>query len=136
VAADGSIWVCGSSDDYLGTSDIYRGVLVRWSPTGDETWASIGSATKPATFYNVAVDPSGNAYVAGSILRGASSDGFAAKFTPAGTRSWISYVSLTSRTDDLLEDVAVGPSGTVYATGTLNEGMARNSRAVVLRLKR
>lgn len=45
-------------------------------------------------------------------------------------------MSLTSNTDDLLEDVAIGPSGTVYATGTLNEGMAHTSRAVVLRLKR
>lgn len=60
---------------------IYRGVLVRWSPTGDEMWASIGSATQPATVYIVTVDPAGNAYVAGSILRGASSDGVAARFT-------------------------------------------------------
>jgi hypothetical protein len=135
VAADGTILVCGQSDDYLGDSDVERGVLVRWSAAGAKTVSMLGSAKSPASFQAVTTDASGNAYVAGWLKRGASSDGLAARYTPAGTRSWITYVSLTSSSWDVLEEVTLGPSGGLYAVGTLNEE-ARNSRGVALRIRR
>jgi len=69
------------------------------------------------------------------MQRGAGADGVAAKYTPAGARSWLTYVRLTSASDDYLEDVALGPSGSVYAAGALNDE-ARNSKAVVVRFRR
>jgi hypothetical protein len=79
-------------------------------------------------------DAAGNAYVAG-FRRRTSDDGLVAKYTPTGTRRWVSYVGYTTNSSDALDAIALGPSGYVYATGELN-GEVRNTRAVVVKVRR
>jgi uncharacterized delta-60 repeat protein len=135
VTADGSIWVCGSSDNYVSaTNDYTRGVVVRWSPSGVATGRTMGAGKSEAGFMAITTDAAGNAYVAGFYKR-ASDDGLVAKYTPAGTRQWVSYVGYTTKSSDTLDAIALGPSGYVYATGELN-GQARNARAVLVKIRR
>jgi hypothetical protein len=57
------------------------------------------------------------------------------KYTPAGTRQWVSYVGYTTHSSDALDAIALGLSGYLYATGELN-GNIRNTRAVVVKIRR
>jgi outer membrane protein assembly factor BamB len=75
----------GNQVTATGVSENQNAVLVKYNVSGTAQWAqSITQGTEGCTFDSVAVDSSGNVYVAGS-LRGSGEYGFGAGVTAAGT---------------------------------------------------
>ena len=82
----------------------------------------------------IAVDTSGNIYVAGDTLSGSPFaagnpfqitpggrvDAFVAKLTPAGTVTYVTY--LGGSNDDVADGIAVDSNGNAYVTGYTNSG--------------
>ena len=123
LAADrqGNAWVAGSSE-MAGGSTI--GALFKWSPSGERLFAdTVGSSTMPARFATITVDAGGNAYAGGRIdVGGASgSDIMVAKYTAAGTRSWLTRFGYAAEDDRTLK-VVRGDATSVYAIGRLDAG--------------
>jgi hypothetical protein len=92
--------------------------ILKYNSSGTKIWAvTIDSAT----FKDITTDSSGNVYVTGSTtgaLYGTNSGGsdmIVAKYTSAGTQTWIRQLGSTA--DDTGNDVAVDSSGNVYVTG-------------------
>jgi hypothetical protein len=85
----------------------------------------------------VAVDASGNVYIAGytsGSMDGPSSGGydmFLVKYDAAGTRQWTRQLGTTSQADiwNIYMGVAVDTSGNVYVTGNTTVGLDGNANA-------
>jgi hypothetical protein len=64
----------------------------------------------------VAVDAAGNAYIAGTSTNAGVDRGFVAKYSPTGTKLFITYISSGCTNTDVLA-IAVDSSGNSYLTG-------------------
>lgn len=133
VAADGSVWACGSSRPATGT----HSAVVKWSPTGVRRFARVvGRGTPGVELWGLALDAAGNAYMSGDAGRADGSwDGYATKFSPAGRSLWKRYVGSTAGADDDLGDICLGPAGTLFAAGEADWDGA-DPQGVVLKLRR
>jgi hypothetical protein len=95
------------------------------------TYASFFGGTSDETAYAVAIDSSGNAYIAGSTssadlpatsgaysrqIAGGSSDAFVAKFSPTGALLYATYLGGSAA--DVAYAIAVDSQGNAYLTGT------------------
>jgi hypothetical protein len=95
------------------------------------TYATFFGGTSDETAYAVAVDPSGNAYIAGSTssadlpatsgaysrqFAGGTSDAFVAKFSPTGALLYATY--LGGGAADVAYALAVDSQGNAYLTGS------------------
>jgi uncharacterized delta-60 repeat protein len=116
VAGDGSVYVVG------GTSSFGQGGLfvLRFAPDGTLVWQRLreGGAAE-----GVAVAGDGSVYAAGLLGRPGGlgdSDVQLVKLDPAGTLVWQRVYS-TARNVDARGGVAVGPDGSVYAAGALQD---------------
>lgn len=123
-APDGGVYVAGySSGSYGGTSAGDKdAILARIAPDGRVSWSRQFGGPGEDKAYAVAADASG-VYVAGGTSAGlpgttylGGTDGWLARFTPAGTREWVTAEGATG--DDLLAGLAVTATGTVVATGS------------------
>ncbi len=132
VAVDksGSVYVTGVTSGGLdghtnaGGKDMF---LVKYNAAGEKQWIKqLGTALDDYGFA-VAVDASGNAYVAGGTegnLGGSNPGGidmFLAKYDPDGNRVWTKQSSRPS--EDYGSAVAVDDSGYVYVTGIQGDGL-------------
>jgi DNA-directed RNA polymerase subunit H (RpoH/RPB5) len=80
----------------------------------------------------IALDPAGNAYIAGRASTGfpvttgafqtshggGGSDPFVAKLSPTGTLLYATYLGGTDGANEQASDIAVGPNGSAYVVGT------------------
>ena len=80
----------------------------------------------------IAIDPTGNAYIAGRASTGfpvttgafqtahggGGTDAFVAKLSPTGTLIYATYLGGSDGAAELASDVAVGPTGSAYVVGT------------------
>jgi len=126
VAAGGDIYVAGGTQGSLdgnlsaGSTDLF---LTKYDATGLKQWTrQFGSAASDEAF-GVAVDGSGNAYVAGSTfgsLDGNSSAGgfdlFLTKYDAAGVKQWTRQFGTTASDEAL--GVAVDGSGSAFVAGS------------------
>ena len=105
-----------------GTSEAFAAKL---ASDGSLTWNSfLGSSGATDIAYGVAVDGSGNVYVAGNSgatwgtpvrAHSGDTDGFAAKLTGSGTLTWNTFLGTAGT--DAANGVAVDGSGNVYISG-------------------
>ncbi|MDQ3920287.1 MAG: SBBP repeat-containing protein, partial [Acidobacteriota bacterium] len=143
LAPDGSIYVAGNTNEsdfptvnaaQPGSGGGSDGFLLRLNPSGAAYAVGfstyIGGAGNEQAL-GVATDANSNAYVAGRTnsgglstagvvqpTRGGGNDGFAAKFTPAGGRAYLTY--LGGNRQDFATSIAVDQSGNAYVAGYTN----------------
>lgn len=106
-----------------GAADIF---VAKLSPTGTWLWARQAGGTGDEDCQSVALDASGNVYIAGlfagtatfgptSLASSGGQDVFAAKFGPAGNWLWAKKAGGTG--NDLALSLAVGPQNVPYLAG-------------------
>lgn len=102
----------------------YDGFAAKLDSNGNLTWNTFLGGNGNDYAYRVAVDGSGNVYVAGSGDQwgspvrphsGALPDGFAAKLDSSGNLTWNTFLG-GNATDEAI-GIAVGASGNVYVSG-------------------
>ena len=115
----GNVFVTGRSTAYSsGTGLNYDVTTLKYNSSGVLQWTSVynGPVNGDDAGNSIAVDASGNVYVAGYLSgSGTGHDIAAIKYNPVGTIQWVRTVS--SPGNDELKSIAVDASGNVYATG-------------------
>jgi uncharacterized repeat protein (TIGR02543 family) len=122
----------GAGVSAQGPSSVYNAVLVKYNSSGTAQWArTVSAGSRMSGFSAVAVDSSGNVYVAGSqngivtytygmgvsIEGTSSSDNVVlVKYDSNGTAQWARTVN-AGNNDSRFSAVAVDSSGNVYAAG-------------------
>lgn len=116
----GNVYVSGQS--YGGALTNYDMVVLKYSPSGAQLWASLynGSGNGNDIANSLEVDPSGNVYVTGSGLETETGtfDYVTLKYNSSGVREWVSKYSGTSTGIDIANDLVLDNSGNVYITGS------------------
>jgi len=129
VDTSGNVYVAGYSGATWGTPENpyagnYDAFAVKLSSSGVRQWNTFMGSGTDDYGKGIAVDTSGNVYVAG--YSGATwgtpenpyagnSDAFAAKLNSSGVRQWNTFMG--SGTDDYGKGIVVDTSGNVYVTG-------------------
>jgi len=129
VDGSGYVYVAGNSNAtwgspraaYTGGTDAFA---VKLDSSGTRQWMTFMGGLENDYGRGVAVDGSGNVYVAGystfgwgspTVLYGGGTDGFAAKLNSNGDRQWNTFMGSVS--DDQALDIAADAGGNVYVTG-------------------
>lgn len=124
-----SIVTDSEGNAYVAASDGWEYYLGKYSPAGAQLWTRT-IATGPVFLggdLHVAVDPSGNPVLAGTMNAqdGTSLDYFIAKFDPYGTQLWLRRFD-ANNDHDTLAAVAVDDTGNIYAHGHGNQSGPAN----------
>jgi len=131
VDARGSVYVAGPTTGGLdgntrtGNTDAF---IAKYDSIGTKLFTkqtgTIGAVTQPN---GVAVDASGNVYVAGNTLAG-SFDAFLLKYDSTGTKLYTKQTGTTGA-NTCANVVAVDASGNVYVVGNTTGGLDENTLA-------
>jgi hypothetical protein len=124
AAPDGSVVVAGSRErgsqaDWL---------VARYTAAGKLAWVRTLSAQGeyPDVATAVACDANGNAFVGGAYTRAAESGSDTAwcvrKYTASGRVAWTRVLGSEGGTREYVTDLAAGPAGSVFVTGTWGSG--------------
>jgi len=138
VDASGNSYVAGYT-----TGGMYRNTqtgiddcfIAKYDATGTLTWLKqLGVASKTSFATGVAVDASGNSYVAGFTNGGldgnpqiGNQDYFIAKYDATGTLIWLKQLGVASKTS-FAKGVAVDASGNSYVAGFTTGGLDGNTQ--------
>lgn len=140
VAVDsnnGFVYVVGfttgglNGNTQTGTTDAF---LAQYTTAGNLNYVrQLGTATKQTDGQSVAVDASGNVYVAGNTEGGLNGntltgtrDAFLAQYTSAGTLTHVAQVGAATKVT-YGESVAIDTSGNVYLAGSTQGGLNGNT---------
>ena len=125
TAADGSVFVVGTTSAALGGADIkgeHDMVLAKYDSTGKMVWSRVLGAAAEASATSVAVDDDGNVVVAGVVEGGLGTttdvggkDSFVAKYDANGVEQWLSRFGGSG--DDQPNAVTIASDGTIYVAG-------------------
>ena len=115
----GNVYVTGYSDED-GTS--YSIATVKYDKNGNEVWDARYAGLEVEGFMeflrcDVALGPSGNVYVTGTISSGTNADYATIKYDRDGVLVWASMYRGPTDSFDLAHAITVDPSGNVYVTG-------------------
>jgi uncharacterized delta-60 repeat protein len=130
--SSGNVIAAGSYDAFTqGSND---GVVAKYNSSGTIQWQRTlgGSSSNNDSFQDVAVDSSGNVYVAGTVALSNRNQYLIAKYNSSGTLQWQNrYGAANSGVSLEGSSVAVDGSGNVYAAGYANNN-SFNSTVVKL----
>ena len=119
VAVDeaGNVYVTGQS--YGGTTGTsWDAATVKYNSNGIEQWSKRYAGTSSDIGKVIAVDASGNVYVAASSGQGANySDYLTIKYNTNGVELWTSFYSGPTMYNDILQAMTIDAAGNVYVTG-------------------
>ncbi len=119
IAADaaGNIYATGASVNSNGDLDI---ITLKYTPAGAILWKQIfnGTANEDDNGKAIAVDASGNCYVAGYATgKGTGEDIILIKYDAAGTLLWSQTYNGTADSSDEVAAIALDSEGNIYITG-------------------
>lgn len=116
VDGSGNVYVTGSSYSVTSGNDI---VTVKYNSAGAAQWVKrfSGNGVVADIPYSLAVDNSGNVYVAGCTNTGGFYDGVVIKYSPAGIQEWVITNNGAANRDDILYSVGLDAAGNVYVSG-------------------
>jgi uncharacterized delta-60 repeat protein len=140
VAMDpsGNSYVVGNSlgglngNTRTGTTDFF---VAKYNSSGALQWTrQMGADSVFTTASSVAVDASGNSYVAGGTFGGlngnsltGTEDFFIAKYNTSGTLQWVTQLGPSSQYC-LADGIALDPSGNIYISGVTFGALNGNSQ--------
>ena len=112
VDSTGNVYMVGRA---FTASDDYETVLVKYDGNGSVQWQRTLGATSGDEGAGLAIDTSGNVYIAGSTTSTGSWEAFVAKYNPSGTLQW--QRTLGGIDVDYGFSVALDASANVYIAG-------------------
>jgi hypothetical protein len=119
---DGNILIAGSS---VGPAGITGMAVVKYRPDGTQFWtrrydSPFGpSAQNRVNFGGMAVDPSGNVYIAGTVWTETVHNFIFIKYQPDGILSWIDEFPSDRFPHDWVHNVIADGAGNIYVSGHL-----------------
>jgi hypothetical protein len=120
VDGSGNVYVTGWSDGDASSDQNWDFATVKYSPSGAQQWAKRFNSSQnySAEAYAIAVDGSGNVYVAGDgvWVNGQGDDYTTIKYYSNGDTAWVRRYSGTGF-NDIPYAIAVDMNGNVYVTG-------------------
>ncbi len=137
VDGSGNVDIGGATEGTLpgsnASSGLKDGFLAQYSSAGIQSWVRQLGSSDSDEIKGIAVDASGNIFVAGqtdgNLLLGNPSaglgDAFVAKYASSGTQTWVQQFG--SGADDAASGIAVDPSGDVYISGQTDDHLAGQS---------
>jgi hypothetical protein len=115
----GNTYVAGVNNATTGSAG--TSFVAKYDRSGNQLWQRSLDLPGANTAFDVAVDNSGNYYVAGAAnVSTTGSDGYIAKYADDGTQQWQKLIATTVSTipaADAASSVAVDSAGNVYVTG-------------------
>ncbi len=129
VDNSGNVYVTGKT---TGTNVDF--VTIKYNPNGTEAWVSTynGPGNSEDVAVSLAIDGSGNVYVAGaSIGSGTGSDFTVIKYNSDGTQSWVKRYNGAGNGGDAAISVKVDATGEVYAAGFADMGAEKHNYYIV-----
>jgi hypothetical protein len=134
VDGTGNVYVAGESDATWGLTPVdafaggYDAFAAKLNSSGVRQWNTFMGSASGDEGYDIAVDGSGNVYVAGQSdstwgltpvnVHAGGSDAFAAKLDSGGIRQWNTFMGSSS--DDYGHAIAVDGTGNVHVAGRSN----------------
>jgi len=118
VDSSGNVHVTGWS---AGSGFRYDYATIKYDASGAQQWVARYDAPRNSDdyAYALAVDGSGNVYVAGgSIGSGTSNDYATIKYDASGSEQWVARYNGSGNADDYASALAVDAEGNVYVTGS------------------
>ncbi len=120
VDGNGNIYVTGRS---YGNGTGYDLATIKYNSSGIQQWVqryNVQPFNGDEYAYDIALDGSGNVYVAGSGLdtTGTNSDFLIIKYNTSGALEWAKRYNGPGNGTDSYTSIAVNGSGTVYVTGS------------------
>jgi len=131
VDSDGNSYITGWSG---GENNLHDMTTIKYDPDGNELWVKRynGSADDNDYAYWLALDGSGNVYVAGqSVETGSDNDITTIKYAPNGDEIWIRHYDGPAHGYDAGQAIAVDADGNAYVTG--NHTIATGLECVTLK---
>ncbi len=121
IAVDnlGNVYVTGSSKSSSAVSS-YDYLTIKYNSSGDTVWTRRynGPGNNNDFAYAVAVDSSGNVYVAGLSAGSGTNDDFATiKYNSAGVQEWVSRYNGPGNNGDAAYSMKLDRQGNIYVTG-------------------
>jgi uncharacterized delta-60 repeat protein len=139
VDGNGDIYVAGETNGNLdtntlaGTKDFF---VTKYNSAGTKLYTKqLGVASSTTIGWSVAVDASGNVYVAGETTgnlgrtRVGSTEFFLTKYNSTGTLQYTKQLGAAAFTTTVAKGVTVDASGNVYVAGYTNGGLDGNTLA-------
>jgi uncharacterized delta-60 repeat protein len=131
VDSDGNSYITGWSG---GANNLHDMTTIKYDADGNELWVKRynGSADDNDYAYWLALDGSGNVYVAGqSVETGSDNDITTIKYAPNGDEIWVRHYDGPAHGYDAGQAIAVDADGNAYVTG--NHTLATGLECVTLK---
>jgi uncharacterized delta-60 repeat protein len=131
VDSDGNSYITGWSG---GVNNLHDMTTIKYDPDGNELWVKRynGSADDNDYSYWLALDGSGNVYVAGqSVETGSDNDITTIKYGANGDEIWVRHYDGPAHGYDAGQGIAVDSDGNAYVTG--NHTLATGLECVTLK---
>ncbi len=137
---NGNVIVGATTDRDASVSTNRDYLVIQYNSSGTQQWAQLynGVGTGDDDLNDLAVDATGNVYVAGSSdLDSTATDNLdyvTIKYNSAGAKQWAVNYNGVANGDDAAHALAIDATGKVYVTGQANEGSIslKNNNAVTI----